>query len=218
MTVNNRGDQIFPGEGVVPLLKRIADKQYRVVGTAFFVTRYGLLLTAKHVVEDLVPPGHTTIEDAFVLQDSSLGLLRRRVTGASLSVAFDIGAVQVENGMEETPPRPGPPNLIGDLSLDVPVKGAELVTWSYPENAILDFADPTQPPIMRAGYFTGQYLENVGANERPFVPHPHYETSLVVRPGASGSPVFYNGRIIGIASRSWNFADPDALPLLGASD
>jgi hypothetical protein len=160
LAMNQRGDRISPGEGVVPLLKRIADKRYRVVGTAFYVTRYGLLLTAKHVVEDLVPPGDTVIEHAFVLQDSKHGLLRRRVLGASLSVPFDIAAVQVENGMEATPPRPGPPNLIGELSLDVPAKGAALVIWSYPENAELDFTDPTRPPIMRAGYYTGQFLQN----------------------------------------------------------
>jgi hypothetical protein len=203
-----------PGAGIVPLLKSIGNRRFRVVGTAFYITRYGLLLTARHVVEDLVPPGGDRLERAFVLEDSPEGrLVQRHVLGASISTTFDVAVIQVQNGMERTLARPGPMNLRARISLDVPPIGAELVTWAYPENAELDFSDSTRPPVLRADYYKGTFLENVPANARPFLPHPHYETNMEIRSGASGSPICYMGVVVGIASRSWTFASADETPL-----
>jgi len=52
-TTDGTGGALSPLVGVVPVLKRIGDRRYAVVGTGFFVTRYGLFVTAKHVVSDI---------------------------------------------------------------------------------------------------------------------------------------------------------------------
>ena len=48
------GSEVHPCSGVVPILKEIATKQLAVIGTGFFISRYGLFATAAHVVQALV--------------------------------------------------------------------------------------------------------------------------------------------------------------------
>ena len=99
--MNADGTPLHAGAGIAPVLKRIGPKRYSAIGTAFFVTRYGLMVTAKHVIEDLVRPGATELEPAFVLESRfDTRLAQRRITAASLSTAFDVAVFQVENGVE----------------------------------------------------------------------------------------------------------------------
>ena len=90
--VNADGTPLHAGAGIAPVLKRIGPKRYSAIGTAFFVTRYGLMVTAKRIfIEDLVRPGATELEPAFVLESQSdTRLAQRRITAASLSTAFDV--------------------------------------------------------------------------------------------------------------------------------
>jgi S1-C subfamily serine protease len=47
-------------------MKEVGAKQLRIIGTGFWITRYGLLATAKHVVEDLADEARTSLGTAFV--------------------------------------------------------------------------------------------------------------------------------------------------------
>ena len=206
VVVNADGVPLHAGAGIAPILKQIGPRRFAVIGTAFFVTRYGLMVTAKHVVEELVHPGMMELEPASVLESrSATELVHRRVTGASLSTSFDVAVLQVENGVESGKELPGPANLVPRLSLETPRPGDDLVTYAYPENHVLDFADVSQPAVLKADFYAGKFLADVPANARPFIPHPHFETSLHIGSGASGCPVFHRGAIIGLASRSWSF-------------
>lgn len=205
-TVRGDGTPIPPGAGVVPILKQVGDHQLKVVGTGFFLTRYGLFATARHVLDDLADYDAKTMATSFVLQDDPSGaLLLRRIVGISVSNTADVGVGQAENGVGG-PGDLGPPNLRGPLSLVRPTVGEALKSYAYPENALLDFNDLDNPPTLRGDYVDGKFLSQIDSASRPFIPYAHYETSLEIRSGASGCPIFNStGRIVGIACRGWDF-------------
>lgn len=193
-----------PGTGVVPVLKEVGHKQLKVVGTAFFLTRYGLFATAGHVLEELVDRNSRTVLRGYVLQDDSEQCFIRRIVGASLSNTADIGIGQADNRVGLAAPH-GPPNLRAPLSFSRPQPGQSLVSFAYPENAVLDFRNDSDAPCLRGDFIEGVFRAQVDSSARPFLPYPHYETSLEIRSGASGCPVFAGGRVVGIACRGWDF-------------
>ena len=47
------GRTIHPGDGVVPIMKELTGRKLAVEGTGFYVSRYGLFITARHVLDTL---------------------------------------------------------------------------------------------------------------------------------------------------------------------
>lgn len=206
IAMNANGDLVDVGSGITPILTRTGEgKKFRVIGTAFFVTRYGLMVTAKHVLEELLDPVTGELTPAFILENrGTTNTVQRFITRASFSKFFDVAVFQVQNGLEAGRPA-GPMNLVPNLSLDVPPVGAQLVSYAFPENRVVDFSAAAIPAVMAADFYQGRFLDYVPANSRGLVRYPHYETTLEIRSGASGCPVFCNGSIVGIASTGWTF-------------
>ena len=194
------GQEIPPGSGVVPILIELQASRLKVVGTGFYITRYGLFAPAKHVLDELADWNTHRLCTAFVLQDDAEGQLYiRQIVGASLSNTADVALGQADNSAG------GPPNPRGRLSFVRPAKGERLVTYAYPANEVLDFTDPAHVPTLVGNYFEGHFEGQVIPSEPPYIPHPYFETSLEIRSGASGCPVFASGRIVAIACRGLEF-------------
>ena len=97
-------------------------------------------------------------------------------------------------------------NLRATLTTEIPTVGEKLITYAYPENEILDFTRKDHTPVIAANYFEGNFLRYVADSENPFLPYPHFETSIEVRSGASGGPVFDSrGHVVGVNCRGWDF-------------
>jgi len=89
----------------------------------------------------------------------------------------------------------------------VPQPGEKLVTFAYPENGVLDFTTVPKIVTIRADYYDGKFLRYVTESEHPFVRYLHFETSIRVRSGASGGPVFNSrGKVVGVNCRGWDSA------------
>jgi hypothetical protein len=205
---SRRGDglSLHPGTGIVPILKEIGEGRLSVIGTGFYVTRYGLVITAKHVLEDLRGDEGTSLVQSFVCHlagESSIHL--RKIRMAHLLVNADIGIAQAENYLESYPQDPLQ-NLRATLSTQFPKEGERLITYAYPENEILDFNRKDGIPEIKGDYFHGGFLRYVEKPEHPFLRFPYFETSVEIRSGASGGPVFNScGQVIGVNCRGWDF-------------
>lgn len=199
------GQLIHPGDGVVPVMKEVGEKRLSIIGTGFYITRYGLFLTAKHVLEELAAEDGASLLKAFVCHlagDDAIHL--RQIRRAHLLKWADIGIGQADNYLE-TASSPLM-NLRPTLSAEMPPEGSPLVTYAYPENEVLDFNDSSQTPSIKGDYFQGGFLRYVAQPEHPFLRFPYFETSVEVRSGASGGPIFDDrGRIIGVNCRGWDF-------------
>jgi hypothetical protein len=199
------GQAIAPGDGIVPIVKELARGYLSIIGTGFYVTRYGLLVTAKHVVEALASNDGAELGVSFVFHlAGEKGVHLRRLRRAHLLRSFDVAVVQADNYLDKYPENPLM-NLRGHLSSKLPSEGAPLVTFAYPENEVLDFQDKEAKREVRGDFFEGGFLRYVHLPENPLLKFPYFETTIPLRPGASGGPVFYNGRIVGINCAGWNF-------------
>jgi hypothetical protein len=200
------GRPINPGDAVVPVLEQIAPGRLSVVGTGFYVTRYGLFITAAHVFDDLDWKSGTMGRPAYVCHLAGEDQVHlRRVLRVSKLDPVDLAIGQADNFLESFPHAPLE-NLGARLSVEVPKSASSLVTFAYPENALLDFTQQYVVPTIKGDYFAGKMLRLVKQSENPFLPYPHFETTIEIRSGASGGPVFDDrGRIIGVNCRSWDF-------------
>ncbi len=204
------GQPIEPGDGVVPILQEVGTKRLKVVGTGFYITRYGLVATAKHVIEELKVPGELKLLPGFVLHlgpDNTIFL--RLIRRAHLLKEADVCVVQADNFLERHPTAPLM-NLRPRLSAALPEAGESLVTYAYPENAILDFNLDSYIPEIRGDYFQGGFLRFVSEPEHPFLQFPYFESTVELHSGASGGPVFdSSGRIVAVNCRGWDFRGSD---------
>lgn len=198
------GQPVHPGSGVVPVLKRLGAGRLSVEGTGFFIARYGLFVTAAHVIQELVADHRLGI--AFVLhvpEELKDGVHLRRIIHAAYLNEVDLAIGQADNYVEKYPQNPLS-NLSSILTSHSPTIGSPVHTYAYPENKVLDFRDDDSVPELRADYFEGNLLDIVP--HAPFLPYPVYQTSIRIRGGASGGPVFdESGKVIGVNCRGWDF-------------
>ena len=86
------GRPIFPAGVVLPGLEEVGPGQLRVVGTGFYMTRYGLFATAKHVLEDLCDPDTKALKVAYLFQQDDEGgfaLIERRYPTVEVRALVD---------------------------------------------------------------------------------------------------------------------------------
>lgn len=200
------GEKINPGDGIVPIMRRRGKDIYDIIGTGFYVTRYGLFVTANHVMQELIDEKSNTLGIGYLVHlgsDSQIHL--RRILVSNCNKSSDIAICQADNYIEKYPQGPLM-NMRPRVSFKVPTSGSPLVTYAYPENELLKFNDPETLPTIRGDYFSGKFLRYVNTQENPMMPCAYYETSIEVRSGASGGPVFdSSGGIVGINCRGWDF-------------
>lgn len=193
---------IPPQSGIFPLLREIEPGTLVVSGTGFYVTRYGLFLSAYHVLAEALENGQA-IYALHVVDGVAQAHMRRAIRFSSLQQS-DMALGELDNFVEKYPDD-SLMNRRATLTTIRPAAGNYAATFAYPENARLDFRSGA-PPSIRGDYFDGAILRLVGVDERPFLRRPHFETSIRIRGGASGGPVFDDlGRVFGVNSRGWDF-------------
>jgi hypothetical protein len=199
------GKSIDPGTGVFPILKELEPGLVNVVGTGFYISRYGLFLTAKHVLLDAFKDGAQTHSLLTVHVNDHLDTLHiRRLLRFCASDKFDLALGVLENFSAQCPENPLC-NRRCILTTEPPPLGSRVVTFAYPENRRVDFRID-DPAIIKRDYFVGKLLEHVISNppgEYARIPAPFYKSDVVVKGGASGGPVFdKKGRVFAVNSAS----------------
>lgn len=207
--INGNKDPIDPKYGVFPIMKEVSKGRISIIGTGFYLTRYGLFITAKHVMEELVDWKKKSIGVGFACHcPNETEIILRRILFASLIDSYDLAICQADNYMEKVPERPLM-NMRPGFSTAIPVPGEQLVTYAYPENEILDFTQKETTPTIRGDFYEGELLRYVELSENPSIPYPHFETNIKLKSGSSGGPVFANGKVIGVNCRGWDFHEDD---------
>lgn len=142
------GSPSDPQSGVTPIMVQEEHGLYRVVGTGFYITRYGLLLTAKHVVEDMIEAdgiGRPTLAWNWT---SDGRLFMKPVLTCSffpgaprdapdIAVCQAVDSVKGENVVINTRTE-----RVG-LMPAIPERNALIGTYAYPGNVSLDFRTGT---------------------------------------------------------------------------
>lgn len=204
---NGKENKINPMTGTVPIIKELQKGYLQTIGTGFYITRYGLVMTAKHVIEGLASKETKNLENSFIchIPDDKTIILRRILSVSYLS-DVDIGVIQADNYLTKYPKDPLM-NMRASISTKIPKAGDNLITYAYPENKVMDFTDTKNINRITGDYFEGKFIKYTENSENPSIPFSHYETTIRLRPGASGGPVFHNRKVIGINCRGWDFGE-----------
>lgn len=205
--INGNRTTVDPRSGVVPIMQEVAKGKLKIVGTGFYITRYGLFMTAEHVLSELADINNQKVMVSYICHaagDNKVHL--RRILSINLYKNADLAIGQADNYKKKYPKNPLM-NMRGPLSSEIPSEGEKLITYAYPENKIMDFTQNDNIPIISSDYYEGNLLKYVSISNHPNLPYPHFETSIKIKSGASGGPVFYRGRIIGVNCRGWDFSE-----------
>ena len=216
---DSSGKPVDSQVAVTPLFLKLSPSVLKVVGTGFYIARYGLLLTAKHVVDEMAKhhaEGHPTV--AWIWKaDGTLNfrpILRCSFDHRAPREAADIAICQAVDSAKKGSERVAQTNPRIALLTRVPKDGTAIATYAYPDNSCVEFSAPERIGRIFADAFEGEVLEVVRPHEG-FLRYTHVHTSIHLRGGASGGPVFGpDGHAFAVNCRGWDLAsDQDAQPL-----
>jgi hypothetical protein len=186
------GVQVEPYFSIFPIIRVDADGRIDLLGTGFFISKYGLFLTARHVLE--APFDRKSGRQLF-----AIGILQsleeneyiyRPILRCALHPSADV-AVGVAAPMKKNQDGTDLVNPVLRLSI-VPVElNAHVVTFAYPRYTNFIGDNNEQIFKLMPAYYDGHILEYLPyGRDRILLPGCCYRTNMAIHHGASGGPVF----------------------------
>ena len=89
---------VDPGEGSIPILLEREPGKLMVVGTGFYTSRFGLFLSANHVLETLLNESRTGLGVGYVCHQGAGDVVHlRRIRRVSFGQPQDLAVGQADN-------------------------------------------------------------------------------------------------------------------------
>lgn len=191
-------------EAVVPILAQdINNYQFRFIGTGFFIGCEGLMITAKHVLDDVRHEGEVIgpIGVCHIIEDDKFYM--RNIKQSFEYPNSDVAIVVLDQPRHKVTGEILK-NKVVTLSFDNCHVGDDICTFAYPKSVVesdgkkhlMEFS-PT--------FFEGKLVkEYPSGRDKTMLPNPCWQTDMHIHGGASGGPVFNSqGHVVGINSTSF---------------
>ena len=201
--VTDAGKVVKLSEAVVPILAQDIDNcQFRFVGTGFFIGCEGLMITAKHVLDDVRPAGKVIgpLGVCHMIEDNKFYM--RNIKQSFEYPNSDVTIVVLDQPKHKVTGRTLK-NKVVKLSLDDCQVGDDICTFAYPKSVV------KSDGIKHLMEFSPAFFEGKLVKEFPrgrdttMLPNPCWQTDMHIHSGASGGPVFNShGHVLGINSTS----------------
>jgi hypothetical protein len=188
-TVRTRdGRLFFDASAIFPIFIEGEPGTLELVGTGFYITRFGHFLTACHVLLDIDEREKTGF--MFHMLDDEKGALIRNITMFSYHPTADVALGALEH----------PPgyifNSVPILTTECPRIGEPIVSVAYDKGTRQSAGELFIDPKYMSGNFEEAHPDG---RDSVVLPFPCYRSSITIPGGASGGPVFDNhGRVFGI--------------------
>lgn len=181
---------------IFPIMLRIpeanGDFSYAGLGTGFFISKYGLFVTAKHVVEDDLQYANGKGMEAWVVVDGQNFTCPIRDLDLHPVADIAIGCI--------ASPKDAHGNTVKEFAislqkicadkLDV---GDKLFSYGYQRTKLFKEEESDTVVIdMKPHYYKGELLE-YHPNGVSIARWPVYRHSVPIASGMSGGPLFHNG-------------------------
>lgn len=196
-------------EAIFPIIKQnIHTNQFSLVGTGFFISPTGLLMTAKHVLQDVIS-NHKAVEPIGILHFLSNDEYKiRSITRGFWSKHSDVAVAQLDQPVHKET-KAILHNKLLKLSTSKSLINDIVFTFAYPASEF-SMEGSSQKLVFCPSFYEGKLIKYFPrGRDRTMLPNPCWQTNIYIHGGASGGPVFNSkGAVIGINSTSLNIA-PD---------
>jgi hypothetical protein len=193
------GTPIEPHTSIFPILKTTGLDEARFIGTGFFITMLGHFVTARHVIHDVIDErtGMPTASLHALHFVESSQMLVRNITRVCLHPTSDLAVGKMDYHMI-TETGAMLTNRVPRFTTEIPRVGSTVGTFAYPESDRLFRRGGGDRFV--AGFYKGEMVDHSDkARDRNLVAWPHFTTSISLKGGSSGGPVFdESGRVFGI--------------------
>lgn len=195
------------GEAIFPIIKQnIQTNQFSLVGTGFFITSTSLLMTAKHVLQDVISDQKAVgpIGMLHFLPNNEYKI--RSITQGFWFEHSDVAVAQLDQLVHKET-KAVLHNKLLKLSTSKPLINDIVFTFAYPGSEF-SMEDSSQKLVLCPSFYEGKLIKYFPrGRDRTMLPNPCWQTDIYIYGGASGGPVFNSkGAVIGINSTSLNIA------------
>lgn len=190
---------------VFPILRSDLDGTISFLGTGFFITNIGLLLTAKHVLMDVIDIKGNPIAALSVLHFVPENIFYHRqiirfYTHAKADLAIGVLAPMHHNITKQP--------LINEhvtLTHRHPPMNESILTFAYPLTKTMPEGAGTTIHT-RSNEYTGSIIESLpNGRDQAMLPGPCFRTDMSILHGASGGPVLdTRGHVFGVNSTGFD--------------
>lgn len=190
-----------PLEAVAPIFKATRSGGLEFVGTGFFVTNFGAMFTAAHVVLEQREPYDLYVFHKDVLSDAHV---LRRAVGTRAHTSVDIAVIQLDPMAPDRNPNPIRTRRC-NLTTEIPPVGARIGCWGFPQTLVMppphSGFDGTMALLERGEAIGTIELHLADGRDRVLQPGECIQTSMNTQGGSSGGPVFdESGRVFAVVS------------------
>ncbi len=202
-----KGNEKDGDEVVFPILRKYEDGKRTIIGTAFFISRTGIFVTAKHVLHDALNKNGALKYSivAFNFYGNN-NYMERPILRWSYNTVSDV-AIGVLGDMRNKKNEPFL-NKIVKLTTKIPPMNSVITTWAYPKTTY-EIEDNIYTIKLSPEFYSGEVVEHFpNGRDRSFVNYPCFCGTINVLSGASGGPVFdHEGRVFAINSTGYEGVD-----------
>jgi hypothetical protein len=204
---------------IVPIFKLSLAGEAQLVGTGFFITNTGVLVTAKHVITDNIGADGKDVGGIAAFHYHEKGLISRPLLHSSMHETYDLALCETQRFELENAETVI--SMVLALTLEIPAIGAQIATHSY--HAVNSNVEAEKYRVIHSGHHqfkgvftsdlekevtfewrsrvTGGYLIEYFEKQRDSVmmPFPCFHSDTPIYAGMSGGPVFDDkGRVFAL--------------------
>jgi len=186
--LNRRQEELDGGRGISALFARDKDGKTLFLGTTFFITRNGLMLTAKHCLFDSKGKSWDSIFIVQILKDKEFVI--RPIENSYWN--FSDVAVLVPQDLNIENPIPS-------LTIKILNIGETIASYAYPNSTV--FEGEKKTILNLNDVWHSGIIEEFHSDGFLFLKNPCYQSDMYIQGGSSGGPVAENsGSVFAINS------------------
>lgn len=202
----NANGKIFRNEqGIFPVIYcHKPTSTIKCLGTAFFIHELGIFVTARHVIADVAQDGAAGDSHIMLVQQlSDRQTVSRMVTNLCIHPSADIvvGLAGIARHIRTAEPvnfELAPKCRLSFKQID---NGTTLAGFGYPKTERI--VNENLTTFNFRGNWSEGAVEDFHIGGTSMLKNSCYQTTMVIKSGSSGGPVFHNGHVVGINSSSF---------------